>query len=118
AVPGNIDSSSLSFLKEGIYFLLLYSRRADSMDGLLMQIMSLMAASPRDRRWHQSNFGQRIMDDLRQAVLQLSQEAALAAKTEWHSGLWIAAAQLYLSYLLQSHNFGRARSSGTNSDSG
>ncbi len=112
AVQEHTGSGGSYFFKDGFRFLWLYARQAASVDAVMLRVMSLIGGSPRDQRWRQNNVGQRILDDLSSPVRQISQEAAIASELDWHSGYWLAAARIYLSYLRQSHTFGGAESSG------
>lgn len=111
-VQEHTGSVGFHFFKDGFRFLWLYARQAASVDAVMLRIMSLIGGSPRDQRWRQNNIGQRILDDLSSPVRQISQETAIASEVDWHSGFWLAAARIYLSYLWQSHSFGRVESSG------
>ena len=100
------------FFRDGFRFLWLYSRQASSVDAVMLRLMALIGGSPRDHRWWQDNIGQRILNDLSSPVRQISQKTAVASELDWHSGFWLAAARIYLSYLWQSHTLGRAKSLG------
>jgi len=111
-VEEHAGSGGFMFFKDGFRFLWLYARQVNSVDAVMLRVMALIGGSPRDHRWCQNNIGQRILNDLGSPVRQISQETAVASGLDWHSGLWLAAARIYLSYLWQSHTLGGARSLG------
>jgi len=112
AIRERISSGAFLFLKQRLRVLWLYAMQASSVDAVMLHLMTLIGGSPRDQRWRRDNIGQRVLDDLKSAVRQISQEIAHDSDVDWEPGFWLVAARTYLSYLWQSHTFEMAESSG------
>ncbi len=112
AVRERIGSDEFLFFKDGLRVLWLYAMQASSVDAVMLYLMSLIGGSPRNQRWRRNNIGQKVLDDLRSFVLQISQEIARVSEVDWVPGFWLVAGRIYLSYLWQSHTFERPELSG------
>jgi len=118
AVRERIGSGAFLFLKRRLRVLWLYAMQASSVDAVMLHLMTLIGGSPRDQRWRRNNIGQRVLDDLKSPVRQISQEIARDYEIDWERELWLVAARTYLSYLWQSHTFEKAESSVPSKGSG
>ncbi|RLC47093.1 MAG: hypothetical protein DRH70_04145 [Candidatus Coatesbacteria bacterium] len=107
-----IASREIYFFKRGVQELWLYARQARSVDALMVHLMSAIGNSPPEMRWRQRGVGQRILKNLNSDVRQISERIAGAAEANWDPGVWLIAAQTYLSYLCQSHSFDVVETSG------
>ena len=112
AVRDRISSSAFLFLKQRLRALWLYAMQASSVDAVMLHLMTLIGSSPRDQRWRRNNIGERVLDDLKSAVRQVSQEIAHDSDVDWEPEFWLVAARIYLSYLWQSHTLEMAGSLG------